>query len=359
MTHPTTHHNWLSLKWPVVLFFLTVLSACDNADELPKPNIHTVRVESVTSPNSIIQRRFSGRIDALSTVDLSFQVAGNLIELPAQEGVLIKKGGLIAALDPNDFQLVVQQVKAQHHQNKLDVTRKRNLFKSGSLPKASLDQAETSYKLSRVALQSAQRSLSYTRITAPFDALVSKRYIDSFSNINAHQEIVRVQELAALTVKINIPEGMVKLLEQPEKFKAVAVFNNRPTQQFPLTYREHMTEAGSMAQTYEVSFDLSRKNNQYLLPGMTVTVIISKPVDEASYHVVIPVSAIDYDADGSARVWIFNQQTHTVTSRKITLGVVNIRKISVLSGLQAGEEIITAGAHLLREDMKVRRFTSF
>jgi RND family efflux transporter MFP subunit len=347
------------IKWITGVTLMFLLSACDNSVDISKQPIRTVRVETVSANNTLLQRRFVGRIDAVSTVDLSFQVPGRMIELPAQEGLLIPKGQLIAALDRHDYQLAVEQSEAQYKLAKLDVIRKRNLFKSGSLPKAMLDQAETKFTVSQVALKTAKRNLTYTRIVAPFDALVSQRLIDNYTNVGAYQPIVRVQDLTELRVRINIPEQMVKLLEKTEDFKAVAIFKDRPKQQFPLSYREHITEAGSVAQTFEVVFGLAREKNEYVLPGMTVAVIISKKEGPEAPKFAIPVSAIDYDAQGKPRVWIFDEQSKTATSKSVILGTIKKRKIPVLSGLQGGEQIVTAGAHLLREGMTVRRFVSF
>lgn len=338
---------------------LIILSGCDGAAEIPKQPMRTVRVETVSANNTLLQRRFAGRIEAVSTVDLSFQVPGRMIELPAQEGLFIGKGQLVAALDNNDYRLVKEQAQAQYNLAKLDVVRKRNLFKSGSLPKAMLDQAETQYTISQVALQTAKRNLAYTRIIAPFDALVSQRLVDNYTNVDAFQKIVRVQDLTELRVHINIPENMVKLLKQTSEFNAVAVFKDRPKQRFPLSYREHMTEAGSVAQTYEVIFALSREQNQYVLPGMTVTVIISRKAGAEAPKFAIPVSAIDYDEAGKPRAWIFDAKNNTVAPRSIVLGTIKKHKIPVLSGLQQGDQIVTAGTHLLREGMIVRRFVAF
>ena len=347
------------IKWISGLALMLLISACDNSVDIPRQPMRTVRVETVSANNTLLQRRFVGRIDAVSTIDLSFQVSGRLIDLPAQEGLLIAKGQLIAALDKHDYQLALEQTKAQFNLSKLDVTRKRNLLKSGSLPKAMLDQAETTYKLNQVALNTAQRNLAYTRITAPFDALVSQRLIDNYTNVGAYQPIVRVQDLTELRVRINIPENMVKLLGQTADFKAVAIFKDRPKQRFPLSYREHITEAGSVAQTFEVVFGLARENNQHVLPGMTVAVIISRNESTEAAQFAIPVSAIDYDEQGAPRVWIFDPQNKTVAPRSIVLGTIKKHKIPVLSGLQKNDQIVTAGAHLLREGMTVRRFVSF
>lgn len=348
-----------SIKSLLGLILLSVLVACDNGVEsIPEP-IRTVRVEAVSKTNPLSQRRFVGRIDAISTVDLSFQVSGRLIKLPLKEGKEISKGKLIAALDSNDYQLAVQQVQAQFNLAKLDVTRKRNLFKSGSLPKALLDEAETSIKLRQVALKTAQRNLSYTRITAPFDALISQRLIDNYTNVAAHQAIVRIQKLDELRVRINIPENMIKLLDKKDNFKAVAVFKDRPKQYFPLVYREHITEASSVAQTYEVVFGLSREHNRHVLSGMTVGVMIESKLAPQAMNISIPISAIDYDEQGKARVWLFDSQTEKVSPQTVTLGAVNQNKISILSGLKTENKIVTAGAHLLRKGMTVKRFTSF
>ena len=348
------------IKWITGVTLIFLLSACDNNVDIPKQPIRTVRVETVSANNTLLQRHFAGRTEAVSTVDLSFQVPGRLVKQSNQEGTFIAKGQLIAALDKHDYQLALEQSKAQFNLAKLDVIRKRNLFKSGSLPKAMLDQAETTLTVSQVALKTAQRNLAYTRITAPFDALVSQRLIDNYTNVGAYQAIVRVQDLTELRVHINIPEQMVNLLENTEAFQAVAVFKDRPQQRFPLSYREHITQAGSVAQTFEVAFGLSRENNQYVLPGMTVVVIISKKEsEEEAPQLAIPVSAIDYDAQGAPRVWIFDPQSNTVASRSVVLGTIKKNKIPILSGLQQDEQIVTAGAHLLREGMTVRRFISF
>ena len=347
------------IKWIVGLTLMSLLSACDNNVDIPKQPMRTVRVETVSANNTLVQRRFVGRIDAVSTIDLSFQVPGRLIELPAQEGLLITKGKLIAGLDKHDYQLALEQAEAQFNMAKLDVTRKRNLLKSGSLPKVMLDQAETAFTVNQVALKTAKRNLAYTRITAPFDALVSQRLIDNYTNVGAYQAIVRVQDLTELRVRINIPENMIQLLEQTADFNAIAIFKDRPRQHFPLKYREHMTEAGSVAQTFEIVFGLSREQNQHVLPGMTVAVIISRKEGAEAPQFSIPVSAIDYDEQGAPRVWIFDPQSKTVSSRSIVLGTIKKHKIPVLSGLQKNDQIVTAGAHLLREGMTVRRFVSF
>jgi len=361
-TNPMIYQYSKIVSQPYSIFLLLIaalLSGCDATPTITPEVTRTVRVATVSANNSLIQRRFVGRVEAVSTVDLSFQVPGRLMTLPRQEGIFIPKGQLIATLEATDYQLAVAQAQAQFKLAALDVKRKRNLSKSGSLAKSMLDNAETSFTMRQLAVKTAQRNLAYTRIIAPFDALVSQRLIDNHSNVGSYQKIVRVQDLTELRVHINIPEQMVKLLENTEAFQAVAIFKARPEQRFPLSYREHITQAGSVAQTFEVAFGLSRENNQHVLPGMTVVVIISKKQGAEVLQAAIPISALDHDAQGGARVWIFNPKSKTVSERSVIVGAMKKETVSVLSGLKAGEQIVTAGAHLLREGMSVRRFVAF
>jgi len=205
-------HKYSAIKLLAMLASLSVLSACSESIGEPTQIVRPVNIETVVSQGALMQRNFAGRVEAVSTVNVSFQVAGHLTKLSVKEGDVVSKGDLLAQLDRRDFELSVQHAKAQHHQNKLDVTRNRNLYTSRSLSKAELDRYETAYKLSQVALETAQRNLSYTRIVAPFDALISQRLIDNFTNISAHQSIVRLQELTELRVKIDIPQNLIKLL---------------------------------------------------------------------------------------------------------------------------------------------------
>ena len=338
----------------------TLLSACGNNNEESEQEIvRSVRIETVKITEALAQRRFVGRVDALKTVDLSFQVGGRLAELPVQQGTVVVKGGLIAALDPTDFRLTEQEAKAQYAFAQLDVRRKRNLGASDTIPKVMLDEAETAFKLRQVALDNARRNLSYARIDAPFDALVTRRLMDIHTHVAPHQAVVRVQDVSALHVKINVPEDLIRLIGLADAMKLEAVFPGQHGKNLPLRYLEHATEADAVAQTYEVTLELQRPHDMLILPGMTVSVSIGSPFVNGSTEIKIPLSAIDTDEHGKTRVWLFNPQTETVSPHVIDIGAVAASRVPVQAGLTGGENIVTAGGHLLHDGMKVRRFTGF
>lgn len=337
-----------------------LLTACGNNNaQSEQEAIRTVRVETIAAAEVLAQRRFVGRVEALSTVDMSFQVGGRLKELSVQQGAVVPKGGLIAALDSVDFILAKRETQAQYEFAQLDVTRKRNLAASDTIPKVMLDEAETAYKLRRIALDNARRNLSYTRITAPFDALITRRLTDNHTQVSPNQPVVRVQDVSTLKISINVPESLIKLVKRADQLAIEAIFPGKPEKRLSLRYLEHATEADAVAQTYEVVLALNNPGDMTVLPGMTVNVAIASPFSNGTSEITVPLSGIDTDEQGSTRVWIFDPQSATVSPRPITIGPAASERVSVLAGLTGGEQIVSAGGHLLHDGMKVRRFTGF
>lgn len=80
----------------------------------PRP----ARVMVVSEVDDLFTRDFTGRVDAVQTVDLAFRVSGQLVELPVVEGQRIAKGDLIAALDPTDYENALREARVNFEQKK-------------------------------------------------------------------------------------------------------------------------------------------------------------------------------------------------------------------------------------------------
>lgn len=356
---PTQRRNgWITLAALIVLTLL--LSRCggngdDNAAIEPRP----VRLHQVGSNDADAARHFVGRVDAVNTVDLSFQVGGRIIDMPVQQGSFVTKGTLIAALDPSDYQLAVREAELQLEQAARDLERTRTLLERGTLSQSNFDQAETAHNLRKVALDTARRNLAYTRIVAPFDALVTRRLVDPFTNVPAGAHIVRVQNVEEFRVHINVPENLMAALESPQLLVAEAIFSNNPEQPLPLEYREHETEPDAVAQTYRVTFGLARQADKTILPGMTVTVRVRSVINRPDTIYEIPQSALDSNAEGNFRVWVYQPEKSAVVARPVKVLGVTEQGDAMVAGLAGNEQIVSAGVQLLHDDMPVTPFDGF
>lgn len=346
--------------WLLLVVVIVLLTRCgDGNDQQRAEVLRPVKLYQVNASNLQTVRHFIGRVDAISTVDLSFQVGGRIVELPVQQGTIVAAGSLIAALDPADYRLALREAELQLEQANRDLERAQSLSTRGSVSQASLDQTQTAHNLRRVALDTARRNLAYTRITAPFDALVTRRLVDSFTNVQPGMQIVRVQNVEEFRVHINVPENLMGAVESPEAIIAEAVFHNYPDQPVKLTYREHETEPDAVAQTYRVTFGMARNKDMIVLPGMTVTVRMRAaiPADVAFFSV--PPSALDTDGEAKFRVWVYHADSGSVSPRSVEMLGLNEDGEALVLGLNGDEQVVSAGLQLMHDGMRVQPFESF
>jgi len=322
--------------------------------------ISSVRVETLGELAPAMSRRFVGRVDAVSNVNLSFQVAGRLINLPVKQGRLLAKGSLLAELDANDYKLALDQAKVRLKQAQRDADRKHSLLKSNSVPKAVVDEAEDQLRLAQIAVEAAERNLSYTRLEAPSDVLITRRLADRYVNLAAGTPVVRVQDVTELRAHISVPEDLVRLVSNPDLIQAKLLLPNNEKAFIPLEYREHATEPDPVVQTYQVTFGFERPEELNLLPGMTVTVVVTAdPLLHSNDQLDVALSALNTANDGSYYLWIFDPQLGQVKKVPAKVGTNHGHRIQLLSGPKAGEQVITSAGSHLRQGMKVKPFSHF
>ena len=330
-------------------------TASDNAgDDTARP----ARIEQVSNGVTADTRRFVGRVEAVQTTDLSFQVGGKLVEMPVREGQRVDQGALLAALDPADFERAVREAEVRRDLARQDLDRKARLLQTNSVSEAVYEQAVAEFDLREVALETARQNLAYTEITAPFDALVARRLVDTHTNIATGTAVLRVHDIGELRVGVNIPERLMTMIGNLDAFNAQIVFPSMDNARFDLDYREHATEPDSVSQTYRVTFALPDDSDPSLLPGMVGRVEIA-PRQSLEAGISAPSSAIVADDTGGFFVWVVSGADGAVRRQDVSVGPMIDDRVAITDGLTADDRIVTAGVHHLREGMKVRPIEAF
>ena len=314
-----------------------------------------VRIHTVSGDTSLTSRQFSGRVRAVQTVDLSFQVGGEIVKLPVRESERVKKGDLIAALDKEDFERRLREAKVRRDLAKAKLDRAASLREKQFTSEASYDDAKAEYDLAVVAVETAQRNLEYAEIHAPYDAIITKRLVDNYTVISAGTQVVRIQDMSEVQIDINVPETLFAKVTRQQVESMVAEFPSAPERSFPLQYREHETEPDPVAQTYRVTLAMPVPEDINILPGMTVSVIVKiRSDDVAAQGLQVPASAVGADAGQQPFVWVIDPETNAVSKRPITLGPLRGDSAIVTDGLKPGEQIVSAGVSFLQEGQVVR-----
>ena len=322
----------------------------------PEPTLQHIRpakLMTVTSQSDGVQYNFTARLEALQSIDLSFEVGGPLHEILVREGENVEAGSIIAALDPTEFQLAVQEAKIQLKLAAQDLTRKRKVLAENGIAKSAVEDAQSNYELQRVRLDKANERLNDTRIYAPFESYVSRRYFDTFVNVAPGTPIVKLHDLTRLQVIMNIPENLIATSDADEILRSWVEFSFAPGKQFDVSYYENRGEAESLAQTYEVSFVMDNPEGLNLLPGMTASAKI-RMQRTSDATILLPSSSLTPTPDNKIAVWVFDPESQIVNRRVIDSGAPTQEGVPVTNGLQVGEQIVVAGGSQLQEGMQVR-----
>lgn len=323
-------------------------------DETLKP----VKLMVVEADERALTRQFFGKVVARRTVDLAFQVDGQIQKFPVVEGTRIKKGDLIGQLDLRPFELTLRQAQLSKEQADRNVDRLQRL-KGSTVSQVSIDDAETEAALAEITLENAEIALEDATLLAPFDALVASRAVENFTTISAGTPVVRLHDMSEIRVEIDVPEVLVQRANLADNVTVVAKFPASNVG-YAMTVRELTAETSAIGQTYRATFGMPKPEGLDLLPGSSVTV--TTRLEQEGSSIIIPASAVGIDAEGATYVLRFNPKgaaMGTLTRVPVTVEPTEEGEVRVAAGINVGDEIVLAGVNALENGATVRRFVGF
>lgn len=343
----------------MILLAAIWLSGCSgepDAENGGEQVLRSVKVETVGEQPLAGMRRFVARIEPLNTVDLAFQTGGRIERMPVEEGSRVEQGTLLAELERVDYELALRDAEAGLELAEQEHERNQRLAERDAVSRAVLQRSRAELERRRVAFDNAQRNLSLTRLEAPFNALVSRQLVDPFTQVQAGTAVLRLQDVSALQVSIGVPEDLMYTLDNTDRLEAQLTLSSWPDRSFVVQYREHSTQPDPVAQTYELLFSLPQQDDITILPGMTGTVTVTALDEARASGISVPVAALDTRRAPQMVVWVLDDDGRTVQPREVEAGTLGGDRIVIESGLEPGDVIVTAGAHLLQEGMTVTPF---
>jgi RND family efflux transporter MFP subunit len=362
------------MRFPLVVVATSLTSmlllGCSGGDVPDQPPAsRPVKIFTVEGIGNAATRNFPGSIRASKRADVSFRLGGVLQQMLVKEGQTVKQGELLAALDPTDFNITLEDRQATFDNAERNFTRAKELIQTGAISKLDYDRMEASFKTSRAALSQARQDVEYTELKAPFDGNIGIREVENFEEVQAKQTIFRFQDDSQLDILIDLSESLVRSLQVNDpgvgeaedtagrnKIISYARFEGRDDTRFPLKIREVATKADPQTQTFRVTLTMPAPTEFRVLSGMTVTVEIDfsqvMNADEAKW---LPIAAVQADSGLDARVWLLDESTMTVSSLPVTIGRMSGRRIEVKTGLSGGENVVSVGAAYQSEGMRVTR----
>lgn len=346
-----------------------LITGCSSSEAdvtVEKEIIRPVKLLTIKSTDAVNIRRFPAELQASEEVDLAFRVGGQIIKLDVTSGQRVKKGDLLATLDPTDFQLQIELAQANQRLAEAQFKRIQTMLEQNATTRSQYDSSKATLDQANNALQTARNQLKYTKVYAPFDGVIASVDTEKFQYVGATQKLMHIQNIDKLEVDFQVPESLVVSIRSTKSdYMPRVIVDVAPEDKLFGIYKEHKTTPDPNTKAYDVTLSLIREDNKEhtLLPGMTANIDmdLNQLLGEVK-HFTVPVEAVlrhenTTTGKSESSIWIFNESTQKVESRAVKLGVLHGDSIEILAGLKENDRVVTAGVHTLTESMQVRPWT--
>lgn len=340
-----------------------LLCGCsDNTTQAVETLIRPAPVFQIPQSGSATMRRFPAQVQAADRAPLAFRVSGELTGLPVKAGQEVKQGTVLARLDPSDYQLLVDDRKARFELADSQFVRISDLFSQGQVSRAQYDQSKAELDIARAALATARTDLSYTVLKAPFSGVIAEVYADNHQPVAAGKTLLVMQARNQLEIRMQIPENLMALIARRENvsYQPLVEFEAIPGERFPARYKEHTAQADAATGSFTVTLTMPRPESLNVLPGMSASVYVdlTQVLSDQTSAVYVPASAVFQSSEQTpgttqAQVWVVASDM-TLSARDVITGEITSQGLEILSGLQPGETILSAGVHQASAGMRIR-----
>lgn len=365
---------------PILFLPLLLLISCNSETvEAPPPSLRPVKYAPITKSGGEDVHIFSGVAQAEKEAKLSFRVSGTVRNLSVKLGDRVRRGQLIASLDPIDYSIQAEQATAsekgseanlQSAENSLIIARANyqrieKLYENNSIPLSEYEQAKSNYETAQSQYeaaktqvtsaqkqsQAARNQVNYTRLTAPFSGIITAVNIEANELVGSGNPIAILSSVSKPEINVGIPENLISRIQKGQK---VAVsFSVLTGESFMGTVQEVSFAAGN-APTYPAIIRIDNAS-QEIRPGMAANVRFDLGESNAEPKIVSPVKAIGSGVDGNFAYVLeaVDAGTYKANKRSVEVGALLPDGFVVLAGLQEGDLVATAGLKSLLDGMEV------
>lgn len=348
---------FLFLAFLVFLYFRHPTTSSNSPDKHRQTRL-PVGVETAQTGDMPVILVELGTVVPIANVTVQTRVSGHLLKVYFQEGDYVKKGDLLALIDPRPFEATKAQYEgtlaadmAQLQQARLDNGRYQRLIRQNSVSAMTAQdqqykvaQLEGQIKVDKALIQQQSLNIMYSHITAPVDGRVGIRQVDAGNYVTAGQSggLVILTQMEPMSVILTLPESQIgPVVEQLRAKKSLNVEAWDSTDQKKLaTGTTQVIDSEIDTATGTVRMRAIFPNKDYrLFPNEFVNAHLL--VDTLHNVIIIPSHALQTGPNGQF-VYVVGKD-NTIDVRDVKTGITHADHTVITQGLKAGETVVTEG----------------
>lgn len=354
------------MSWRKFLFLTLIVSAViTGCKEKEVESLEIIRplLTMVVMPEAANRLQFAGTVEPRIEAELGFRLLGRVIKREANIGDFVKKGQLLAMLDPLVLELAVRSAEAELASAEAELRNanlsERRQFQLSQVNSASQaeyenallvkESAEASVARAKANLAKAREQLSYAQLHAEFDGVITAVSAEVGQVLSAGETAFIEARPDLRDVIIDVPEEEIAAIKPGAVFEISLQLE--PSIKASGTVREIAPQSDATTRTHRIKISLLDPPPSFRL-GTIVTASATSKVDP---QIILPQSAI-LQQDETSKVWVVDPVSNSVFLRKVAVKKKQKNSVNViiLSGLQSGDRVAVAGIHSLQDGQQIR-----
>lgn len=292
----------------------------------------------------------SGQFTTDDEVMLSFKTGGIISSLNVKEGDAVKKGQLLASLNPTEVNAQVQQAQLSVEKAKRDYQRTKNLYADSVATLEQLQNSKTAMQQAQQQLNTASFNRQYSEIRAPKDGYILKKMANIGQQIAAGTAILQTNGAASgkWMLRVGVSDGEWSALKLNDQ--AIISTTAIPGQQLAGRVSRKAEGVDPVTGTFTVDLTLTGKKPDAIAAGMFGKAVIT-PVQhgKASETWQIPYEAL-LDGDGSTGYVFITNDDKTAQKVKVTIAGIDKNTVTIIGGLEQAKSLIISGSAYLTDN---------
>jgi RND family efflux transporter MFP subunit len=321
------------------------LAGCGHKTERAEPSplpAAAVRWQAIESKRRVATEEVVGTVRAKLRSVIEAKVSGKLEQMLVVPGQQVKARELLAVIDAREVQARYDQALALRQQAEADLKRLTSLFEQKILSQAEFDNAQARARIASAGVTEAETMLGYTKVAAPFAGVITRKHADVGDLAAPGKPLLDMEDSRALRLEADVPEAVVGKLTLGDKLPVrIAALET----ELEGRVSEIAPAADPGSRTFLVKLDLPDQ------PGLRAGQFgrVAMPVGETS-ALRVPASAVVQR--GQMEI-VFIASDSKAQLRLVKTGKRIGSEVELVSGVEAGEKIVTEGAAALRDGQPV------